>query len=97
MYVYAQVDDIGVCIGISSLKSEFVRNDMILLDEYDESYVRRVYDLKKHEWTDNYGKKPQEPQKTVEQQLEESTKRVVCLESAMAELAKQVAENTLLK
>ena len=40
---------------------------------------------------------PQEPQKTLEEQLEESNKRVVFVEAAMAELAKQVAQNTLLK
>ncbi|MHC1747422.1 MAG: hypothetical protein AB9856_03420 [Cellulosilyticaceae bacterium] len=47
------------------------------------------------EWLEQ--KKPKEPKKTLEEQLEESNKRVVSVESLLAEVLKQQAKNTLLK
>lgn len=53
-FIYAQINEQGYCIGISSLSGEVVSDNLILIDEYDISYLNKKYDMEKKEWTDEY-------------------------------------------
>lgn len=53
-FIYAQINEQGYCIAISSLSGEVINDNLILLEEYDESYLNRKYDTETKEWTDEY-------------------------------------------
>lgn len=52
--IYAQLTDDGYCIGVSDLSEEVHYDDMILMDNYDTSYLGRKYDRENKIWTDEY-------------------------------------------
>lgn len=54
MYNYAQLNKQGYCIGISSLSGIVESYDMILLEEYDTSYLSRKFDRDDRLWIDEY-------------------------------------------
>lgn len=54
MFNYVQLDEQGYCIGISTLNGEVKADNMVLLEEYNESYIGRKYNLVLKEWTDEY-------------------------------------------
>ena len=51
---YAQITEQGYCVGVSQLSDEVKHDDMILLDNYDTSYIGRKYDRQNKIWTDEY-------------------------------------------
>ena len=54
MVDYAQINEQGYCIGIASLSSEVLQDDMIPIESYDISYINRKYDRQNRKWTDEY-------------------------------------------
>ena len=60
-FVYAQLDERDYCIGVSELNGEVNQNNMILIEEYDSSYVGRKYDSQNKKWTDEYLQAPEKP------------------------------------
>ena len=54
MFNYAQINDLGYCIGISCLSGEVIKDDLILIDDFDNSYINRKYDIENQQWTDEY-------------------------------------------
>lgn len=54
MYIYAQLDLDGYCIAISQLSGEVVQSNLIVLNNFDTSYINRKYDVNEHQWTDEY-------------------------------------------
>ncbi|MDA3732025.1 hypothetical protein PBV87_11085 [Niameybacter massiliensis] len=54
MFNYAQINEQGYCIGISSLTNEVVQENMILIEQYDNLYISRKYDKESKQWTDEY-------------------------------------------
>lgn len=54
MVDYAQINEQGYCIGIASLSSEVLQDDMIQIENYDISYINRKYDRQNKKWTDEY-------------------------------------------
>ena len=52
--IYAQINEQGNCIGVSELSGEVEQPNMILLDEYDISYIGRKYDTENGVWTEEY-------------------------------------------
>ena len=43
MYIYAQIDENNICVGISELSGEIIENSMIPLDKYDLSILDKKY------------------------------------------------------
>ena len=64
MFNYALINELDFCIGVSSLNGEVLQDDMILLEQYDVSYIGRKYDRQNKKWTNEYLPKP-EPQVSV--------------------------------
>lgn len=64
MFNYALINELDFCIGVSSLNGEVLQDDMILLEQYDASYIGRKYDRQNKKWTNEYLPKP-EPHKQV--------------------------------
>lgn len=54
MYNYAQLDEQGFCVGLSSLSGKIENTNAILINEYDLSYIGRRYDRVLNEWLDEY-------------------------------------------
>lgn len=54
MYIYAQIDKDGYCVAVSQLNGEVVQSNLIILDNFDTSYINRKYDVNEHQWTDEY-------------------------------------------
>lgn len=71
-FAYAQIDERGYCIAISSLSGEVVKDNLISLEEYDTSYLSRKYDTEKKEWADEYC--VDEPIEVVESEHEKITR-----------------------
>ena len=53
-YIYAQLNNEGFCIGISTLVGEIDRDDLIKLDDYDFSLLGRKYNKDTNSWTEEY-------------------------------------------
>lgn len=53
-FVYAQLDEKDYCIGVSELNGEVNQNNMLLIEQYDSSYIGRKYDRQNKKWTDEY-------------------------------------------
>ena len=67
MFNYAQINELGHCIGISTVSNEVISNNMILIPEYDDAYIFRIYNIQKKEWTNEYlPPKEVQPQLTLE-------------------------------
>lgn len=54
MYIYAQLDTDGYCIAISQLSGEINQPNLIKLNSFDTSYMKRKYDISTAQWTDEY-------------------------------------------
>ncbi|MGL5676852.1 MAG: hypothetical protein ACRDDX_10595 [Cellulosilyticaceae bacterium] len=56
IFKYAQINELGYCIGISILSGGVTSDDMIRLDENSDEYlyINRKYDIEKSQWTDEY-------------------------------------------
>ena len=50
MYYYAQINEHGVCIGVSSLAGEVNESHMIRIPEYNDDYIGRKYE--NGEWSE---------------------------------------------
>lgn len=48
--IYAELDENNICVGISQIAGEINSTKHIPLNEYDESYLRKVY--KDNQWSD---------------------------------------------
>jgi hypothetical protein len=48
--IYAQIDENNVCVGISQVAGEINSPNHILLEEYDDTLLRKVY--LNNQWTD---------------------------------------------
>ena len=59
MFIYAQLDADGYCIAISQLSGEVTQSNLIRLNSFDTSYMKRKYDVTIGEWTDEY--MPEQP------------------------------------
>lgn len=44
MYFYAQIDELGYCVGVSCLSSEVKSPYLIKIDSLDESYIFKKYE-----------------------------------------------------
>lgn len=53
-FIYAQLDNENYCTGISQLSGEVIKENLIKIDSYDESYINRKYDVAKKKWLDEY-------------------------------------------
>lgn len=60
IFIYAQLDSENYCIGISQLSGEVIQDNLVQLEEYDSSYMGRLYDMENHVWTDEYRPTPEE-------------------------------------
>lgn len=69
LFHYAQIDEQGYCIGVSSLNEEVIADDMIRLDDADISYLGKRYDVETHEWTDEVMEFPEEEERPSEMLL----------------------------
>ncbi len=43
MYVYAQIDENNICVGISELSGKIIEKSMIPLDKFDVSIIGKKY------------------------------------------------------
>lgn len=59
MYIYAQLDTEGYCIAISQLSGEVNQSNLIKLNSFDTSYMKRKYDSATGQWTDEYMPEPE--------------------------------------
>lgn len=59
MYIYAQLDTDGYCIAISQLSGEVNQSNLIELNSFDTSYMKRKYDISTAQWTDDYMTEPE--------------------------------------
>lgn len=60
MYIYAQLDTDGYCIAMSQLSGEVNQSNLIRLDSFDTSYMKRKYDTVNNLWADEY--MPEQPE-----------------------------------
>ena len=44
MYIYAQLNENNICVGVSQLTGEVIASNMILLEEYDTSIGGKKYE-----------------------------------------------------
>lgn len=58
---YVQLDENGYGVGISSLSGEVISENMIRISDYDTAHMRRKYNLKEKQWTDEYLEVIEEP------------------------------------
>lgn len=61
MFNYAILNEQDYCIGVSELNGEVNQNNMILIEQYDSSYINRKYDRHNKKWTDEYLPEPEQP------------------------------------
>lgn len=59
MYIYAQIDSEGYCIAISQLSGEINQPNLIKLNSFDTSFMKRKYDISTAKWTDVYMPEPE--------------------------------------
>lgn len=59
MYIYAQIDSEGYCIAISQLSGEINQPNLIKLNSFDTSFMKRKYDILTAQWTDVYMPEPE--------------------------------------
>ncbi len=52
MFVYAQLDENNICVGVSMLAGEVEAVDMIPLPMFDVDYVYRKFDHKTGQWSE---------------------------------------------
>lgn len=83
MFIYAQLDNEGYCIAISTISEEVKLDSMISLETQDNSYFNRKYDVVNGIWTDEYREVEPIPQSLSLVDVHEDIKQV-----------KQVATNT---
>ncbi len=57
VYYYAQIDENNICIGVSQNPLPIERDDMIQIDSYDLSLLRKVY--QDGEWIENPNPEPE--------------------------------------
>lgn len=58
MHYYAQINENGICVGVSSLSGEVQAENMIKIDSYSEDYLYRKYE------NGAWSKEKYEPQST---------------------------------
>lgn len=73
-FYYAQLDDSGVCIGVSCLSGEVEIDNMVNIPEYDEDYLYRKYE--NEQWSEekfipDYGQIELDRMEAVEQAIAE--------------------------
>lgn len=61
MFYYAQIDANNVCMGVSQHPEEIIKEDMIQIESYDLSLLRKVW--QDGEWIENPNPEP-EPEPT---------------------------------
>lgn len=54
MYIYAQIDSDGYCIAISQLSGKVNQSNLIRLNSFDTSFMKRKYDIITNQWTNEY-------------------------------------------
>lgn len=59
MYIYAQLDTDGYCIAISQLSGEVVQPNLVKLNSFNASYIKRKYNTETEYWTDEYMPEPE--------------------------------------
>lgn len=59
MKIYAQLDTDGYCIAISQLSGEINQPNLVKLNSFDTSYMKRKYDTVAAQWTDEYMPEPE--------------------------------------
>lgn len=70
VYYYAQIDENNICIGVSQNPLPIERDDMIQIDSYDLSLLRKVW--QNSEWIENPNPIPEpEPAPTSTDELKE--------------------------
>lgn len=67
MFNYAQIDELGYCIGLSTLSGEVSHDNMILLEKNEVVDFGQKYDQVNKVWTNEFKSvEPQVPQVTLE-------------------------------
>lgn len=54
IFIYAQLDSENYCVGISQLSGEVIQDNLIRLEEFDTSFMDRLYDTENQVWTNTY-------------------------------------------
>ena len=54
---YAQLNEENICVGISQLPGEVIADDMIQIDSYDTSLLRKIW--QNGEWIENPNPEPE--------------------------------------
>lgn len=54
---YAQINEENICVGISQLSGEVIADDMIQIDSYDTSLLRKIW--QNGEWIENPNPSPE--------------------------------------
>lgn len=69
---YAQINEENICVGISQLSGEVIADDMIQIDSYDTSLLRKIW--QNGEWIENPNPSPEPepaPEPTTTDELKE--------------------------
>jgi hypothetical protein len=51
MYIYAEIDENGKCIGVKRLWERTEETNHIQLPQYDQNYLGQVYNPETKEWS----------------------------------------------
>lgn len=54
MFNYAQINEEGYCMAISSLSGEVGSEKLVLIEGFNADYINRRYDRSTQKWTDEY-------------------------------------------
>ena len=94
MYIYAQIDENNICVGISELSGEIIENSMIPLDKYDLSILDKKYN--NGEWEEVPQPKPEPTQlDKIEEQVYSNNESNLIIMEAMADQYEQTEEYRL--
>ena len=92
MVNYACINNDGYCTGVSSLSDEVIADNMILIDDYDTSYLRRRYDRQNKQWTDEYLPVPEQPIELTLEDIKSDTAPIKATTSLTADDALTIME-----
>lgn len=54
MFCYAQINEEGICEVLIESTEMITRPSCISIEQYDEKYLNRKYDVAQRKWTDEY-------------------------------------------
>ena len=92
MFNYAQLNAQDYCIGISGLSSEVESIGMILIEDYNNTYIGRKYNRQSKQWTNEYLPVPQLQQEVSLKDIKNDTSPIKTTTSLTADDALTIME-----